>query len=321
MIRWDKRGRIFVPDGSMPWMKTHAAVPVADRIEDDALRILFAGRDEANRSRIGWIDVDSLDPGTILGVSDEPLLELGERGTFDDSGVMPSCVVSCGSLRYLYYIGWNTRVAVPYHVSIGLAISRDGGRTFRRYSAGPLLDRDKDDPFFVSNPCVLREGDLWRMWYISCTGWDEANGHPEPMYYVKYAESDDGLSWRRAEVVCIDYDAFTRAIGRPWVVDFGDRYGMWFSYRGLRDYRTDPVASYRVGYAESPDGLAWERRPDAAGLERSESGWDSVMVAYTNVVHMAGRLLCFYNGNGFGRSGFGYAIGIDEGSETKGAGA
>jgi hypothetical protein len=302
-------------------MRTHAAVPVAGRIDDDTLRILFAGRDESNRSRIGWVDVNPLDPGGILGVGDEPLLELGARGTFDDSGMMPSCVVSCGSLTYLYYIGWNTRITVPYHVSIGLAISRDGGRTFRRYSPGPLLDRDKDEPFFVSNPCVLREEGRWRMWYISCTGWDEVNGRAEPMYHVKYAESDDGISWRRAGVVCIDYDAFTRAIGRPWVVELGGRYGMWFSYRGLSDYRSDPVSSYRVGYAESADGLVWERQPDAVGLERSEGGWDSVMVAYTNVVRVAGRLLCFYNGNGFGRSGFGYAVGIDDGSEGNGVAA
>jgi hypothetical protein len=283
-------------------------VPVAHRLDTDTLRVLFGARDEANRSRIGWIDVNPVDPANILRVGDEPLMELGERGTFDDSGMMPSCAVAFRGLVYLYYIGWNTRVTVPYHVSIGLAISRDGGRTFRRHSPGPLLDRDKDDPFFVSNPCVVREGDLWRMWYISSTGWGEVNGHPEPMYRVKYAESDDGICWRRTGVVCIDYDPFTRAIGRPWVVRLGDRYGMWFSYRGVRDYRTDPAMSYRIGYAESADGIAWERLTDPVGLDRSADGWDSAMVAYTDVVRVAGRLLCFYNGNGFGSSGVGYAV-------------
>jgi hypothetical protein len=131
------------------------------------------------------------------------------------------------------------------------------------------------------------------------------------MYHVKYAESDDGISWRRTGLVCIDYDAFTRAIGRPWVVRLEDRYGMWFSYRGLVDYRTDPGTSYRIGYAESPDGLEWERKAAPEGLVRSSDGWDSVMVAYTQVVRVAGRLLCFYNGNGFGKSGIGYAIGVD----------
>ena len=150
------------------------------------------------------------------------------------------------------------------------------------------------------------------MWYSSCTGWTEVHGRPEPMYHVKYAESEDGIRWRRTGIVCIDYDESTQAIGRPWVVNLGEVYGMWFSYRGLVDYRTDPRTSYRIGYAESPDGLRWERKPDPAGLGRSEEGWDSVMVAYTNVVRVNDSWLCFYNGNGFGQSGFGYAVGMPD---------
>lgn len=308
MIRWEKRGRIFVPDGCIPWMRSHATLPVAHRLNDSVLRIHFAGRDDQNLARIGWLDVDPHDPVRLLDVSREPLLTLGERGTFDDNGMMPSCVVSSDSATYMYYIGWNPQVTVSYRLSIGLAVSEDDGQTYRRFSAGPLLDRDREEPFFNTAPCVIREENQWRMWYVSCTGWDEVHGHPEPMYHVKYAESDDGLSWRRTGIVCIDYDTFTRAIGRPWVVRLVDRYGMWFSYRGLVDYRTDPRASYRVGYAESRDGLSWERQPDPSGLERSEDDWDSVMVAYTQILSIRGQWYCFYNGNGFGQSGFGYAV-------------
>ena len=66
MVRWEKRGRIFVPDGSIPWMRTHAALPVAVPSRDATLRIFFAARDDEDRSRIGWIDADPDDPGTIL---------------------------------------------------------------------------------------------------------------------------------------------------------------------------------------------------------------------------------------------------------------
>jgi hypothetical protein len=312
MVRWEKCGRIFVPDGSIPWMRTHATLPVAVPLDGAILRILFAGRDEANRSRIGWIDVDARDPGTVLGISKEPVLPLGERGTFDDNGMTPSVVVQHGPLTYMYYIGWNPQVTVSYRLSIGLAVSEDGGRTYRRYSRGPLLDRDRDEPFFNTAPCVIREGDHWRMWYVSCTRWEEVHGHPEPMYHVKYADSQDGISWRRTGIVCLDYDAVTQAIGRPWVVNLGDRYGMWFSYRGLVDYRTDSRSSYRVGYAESRDGLQWERMSDPVGLARSTDGWDSVMLAYAQVLPIRGQLHCFYNGNGFGRSGFGYAVSVDD---------
>jgi hypothetical protein len=117
-----------------------------------------------------------------------------------------------------------------------------------------MLDRDRDEPFFNTAPCVVRDGEQWLMWYVSFTGWDEIHGHPEPMSNVKYAGSDDGVHWRRTGIVCVDYDADAQAIGRPWVVRLEDRYGMWFSYRGPVDYRTDPKTSYRVGYAEDSDG-------------------------------------------------------------------
>jgi hypothetical protein len=317
MVRWEKRGRIFIPDGQTPWMRTHAQVPVADLLDETTLRIYVASRDDQNRSRIGWVDVDPYDPARVLDVSSEPLLDLGERGTFDDNGMMPSCIVPAQGRKYMYYMGWNPQVTVSYRVSIGLAVSDDHGRTYSRYSSGPLLDRDLNEPFFCSSPCVLRQQSRWHMWYLSCTGWDEVHGHPEPMYHIKYAGSDDGINWRRDGIVCIDYDSSAQAIARPWVERQGDRYRMWFSYRGLSDYRTDPRTGYRIGYAESSDGLTWERRPDPAGLERSADGWDSVMVAYTNVVRLPSRVYCFYNGNGFGQSGLGYAVGLDEKAEAR----
>jgi hypothetical protein len=292
-------------------MRSHASLPVVDQLDGEWLRVFFACRDDENRSRIFSIDVDASDPWRVLRTAYEPLLPLGERGTFDDNGMMASCVVSAHCRKYLYYIGWNPQVTVSYRLAIGLAVSEDGGQTYHRYSCGPLLDRDREEPFFNTAPCVLRERDRWRMWYSSCTGWTDVNGRAEPMYNVKYAESPDGISWRRTGVVCLECDPSMQAIGRPWVVHLGDRFRMWFSYRGLVNYRTDPQASYRIGYAESRDGLRWDRKPDPVGLERSDEGWDSVMMAYTCVFTRSGQLYCVHNGNGFGQTGIGLAVAVN----------
>jgi hypothetical protein len=289
-------------------MRTHATLPVVDQLDEETLRVYFACRDDENRSRIAGIDLAASDPLRVLRTIPEPLLPLGQRGTFDDNGMTPCCIVADGQLRYLYYIGWNPQVAVSYRLAIGLAVSEDGGHTYRGYSPGPLLDRDRDEPFFNTTPCVVLDRDRWRMWYSSCTGWTEVDGRAEPMYHVKYAESEDGIRWKRTGTVCIDYDTSTQAIARPWVVRFGKHYVMWFSYRGIADYRTDPRTSYRIGLAESRDGLHWDRKPDPAGLERSTEGWDSIMMAYTCILSVRDSWLCFYNGNGFGHSGFGYAV-------------
>jgi hypothetical protein len=85
-------------------------------------------------------------------------------------------------------------------------------------------------------------------------------------------------------------------------------YKMWYATRQGQDYREDKTQSYRIGYAESADGIGWRRLDEQAGIDVSENGWDSEMVEYPCVIAPNGRKYLFYNGNGFGRSGIGYAV-------------
>ena len=305
---WIKKGVIFAPDHNFDWMVSHASVPVVDEIRQGVLRIYFGTRDANGRSQTSYIEVEAIRPENVLYIHNQPVLTLGRPGTFDDSGVMPSWIVNYRSEKYLYYIGWNVSVTVPYHLAIGLAISTTGNGAFQRVSEGPILDRSVGEAFFNTAPCVLREDDRWRMWYVSCTEWDITNRPPEPRYHVKYAESVDGVVWQKANLVCLDYDEESGAIGRPCVYKEGNVYKMLFSYRGVRDYRTDPTQSYRLGYAESEDGLTWSRRNDKVGIERSASGWDSDMMEYCYYYRYEDRSYLFYNGNGFGKTGIGYAV-------------
>ena len=307
-MKWIKKGVIFAPDHNYDWMVSHASVPVVDAVRDGVLRVYFGTRDQNGRSQTSYIDVAPTSPENILYVHDKAILPLGKPGTFDDSGIMPSWVVSQGKKKYLYYIGWNPQVAVTYRQAIGLAVSDDNGQNFQKTSEGPILDRSNDEPFFNTAPCVLHDNDVWRMWYVSCTGWEMFEERPEPRYHVKYAESSDGITWRRTNRVCIAYDERTGAIGRPCVYRDGDVYKMLYSYRGMHDYRTERSQSYRLGYAESRDGLTWSRRDDDVGIERSETGWDSEMMEYCYYYRYQNRSYLFYNGNGFGKTGIGYAL-------------
>jgi hypothetical protein len=306
-VRWIKRGRIFHVDGESWWMSHHAAVPVPD-VVGERLRIYFAPRDEEGRSRTALVEVDAANPSIVHAVHDEPILDLGALGTFDDSGVMPSCIVEADDGKYLYYTGWNQGTTVPYRNAIGVAVSSDGGLTFERAYEGPLVDRSRDEPFFTATPFVLREGDRWRMWYASSTGWVVVEGRPEPLYVIKYAESDDGLVWRRDNLTCIEPKQPEEANARPWVIGEAGWYRMWFCYRGSRGYREDRRMSYRIGYAESADGITWERKDDEAGIDVSDEGWDSTMVEYPSVYEYGGTLHLLYNGDGFGTTGIGHAI-------------
>lgn len=308
-MNWEKKGLIFTPDQNHDWMTSHAQVPLVDRVNDNLLRIYFGTRDERNRTVTTYIEVDANDPARVTYVHNQPVLGLGELGCFDDCGAMPSWIVDRGPDKYLYYTGWNTSTTVPYRNSIGLALSKDGGKTFCRVYDGPILDRTAREPHLCAVPCVLIEDGRWRMWYLSGMGWEVFNDKPEPRYHIKYAESADGIDWDRKGVVCIDFESKAEAgIVRPSIIKEAGVYRMWYSYRGLENYRTDKSNSYRIGYAESPDGIAWTRKDEDLGLDVSPSGWDSEMVAYPCVFAHRQKKYMFYNGNGFGRSGLGYAV-------------
>jgi predicted GH43/DUF377 family glycosyl hydrolase len=307
-MTWRKLGRIFCPSGESDWMASHATLPIPYRLDEERLRIYFGTRDRKGRSHTAYVDVLQESPQTIVEVAKEPLLAPGALGEFDDCGAMPSWICEVGDDLWLYYIGWNVRSTIPYHNSIGLAISRDGGQSFERFAAGPLLDRTYKEPHFCAAPCVIIEDGLWRMWYLSCTEWVMCKGRAEPRYHIKYCESSNGIDWKREGVVAIDYKSPQEAgLVRACVRKHGDGYRMWFSYRQLEDYRTNPRKSYRIGYAESGDGVSWVRKDEEAGIDVSESGWDSEMIEYPYVFRQNDNYLLLYNGNAFGRSGFGLA--------------
>jgi predicted GH43/DUF377 family glycosyl hydrolase len=310
-MRWVKKGLIFTVQGQYEWMAHHAAAPVADKVNDEVLRIYFAPRDKQGRSHAAFIEVELDNPQNVLYVHDQPVLSPGKLGAFDDSGVVTSCIVNREGKKYLYYAGYNQTVTVPYRNALGVASSDDGGLTFHRISDGPVVDRSPCDPYFIATAFTMFDEDRWKLWYASSTGWSIISGRPEPQYQIKYAESQDGINWTREGVVCIEYKSEGEANVRPYVLKENGLYRMWYCYRGSINYRTDKSQSYRIGYAESDNGLRWSRRDEEVGIDRSEEGWDSQMIEYPCLYEHKGRKFMLYNGNGFGETGFGYAI-LDE---------
>lgn len=309
-MNWTKKELIYKPSGKLNWSMSHAQVPVADLdVEKETIKVFFSTRNQHNQSLPGYIIISANNPSKILDISNKPILNLGELGTFDDCGVMPSWLVSQGNKKYLYYIGWNVRNTIAYHNSVGLAISDDGGENFKKFSNGPLWDRDYKEPHYSGTSCVLIDNGIWKNWYLSCTEWRIIKGKSEPRYHIKYAESKDGIHWERKGVIAIDYkDKYEAGIVKASVIKENGHYKMWYSYRNFTDYRTNKTNSYRIGYAESSNGINWERLDHLSGIERSESGWDSKMIEYPHVIKYKNQLIMFYNGNGFGKSGIGYAV-------------
>ena len=305
---WVKQGLIFtVDEHPARWALSHACVPTA-LVSGDKIRIYFAPRNEKGQSIPTFFEVAADDPTRLTYVHPEPVMSLGELGTFDDGGIMPCCIIPHDGLLYLYYVGWNPSVSVDYRNAVGLAISRDGGLSFRRPFMGAIVDRSMEEPFFTASPWVMKASDRWHMWYASGTGFLRIDDRVEPLYLIHYAASDDGIRWNRSGRVCIHPLHPEEANARATVIrDEDGTYHMWFCYRGSRDFR-DGKDAYRIGYARSEDAVSWIREDEKAGIAYSDEGWDSKMQAYPCVIEYEGRRYLFYNGNGFGATGIGYAV-------------
>ena len=305
MQNWKKLGLLYNASGERPWMMTHAMMPVLDKIGNDRARIYFSARDERNRSQGAYIETDLNDPFSIQEVSAEPVLKLGQLGAFDDSGIMPTSIVNFEGRKYMYYNGWTLGRNVPFFSFNGVAVSSDGGKTFGKISRGPAVLYSNDiDPYSTFAPFVIIDEGKWKMWYVSLIKWVEEGSMLKHYYNIRYAESENGIEWDRRGHVCIDFaNEHEYAIARPFVLKEDGMYKMWYSVRESVKAKT-----YRIGYAESPDGKNWKRMDDEVGLDVSDDGWDSEMIEYGFIYDHGGKRFMLYNGNSFGKTGVGLAV-------------
>jgi hypothetical protein len=304
-MKWKKLGQIFSPNLDNHWMKSHASVPFVGSMEGSIAKIYFSSRNKYQQSSVGYLMFD-LEKLSVLEVGQNPCLTKGELGGFDDSGVMGSCMVKTTSALRMYYIGWNLGVTVPFRNSIGVAESYDNGQTFEKLFKGPIIDRNINEQHFVASNCVIIDNNIFKIWYLSCTEWvKDKDGNIRHKYHIKYAESLDGIHWNRRGLVAIDYkDQYEYAISVPRVIKEGDsKFKMWFSARGSKGINT-----YRICYAESFDGIQWIRKDEEVGIDISDKGWDSQMIEYPFVFDYSGARFLLYNGNDYGKTGFGLAV-------------
>lgn len=303
-VTWRKLGKVYSASGSSSWAYSHAYCPTPWLSgENDRIRVFCAFLDRDKVGRCGWVDVDAKNPLHVLGVSERPALDVGVAGAFDEHGVTPLSVVELpdGKLR-LYYAGWQRGVGVRYFLFVGVAESQNGGTSFTRASEVPVLDRSDGELCFRTGCFVQRDSGTWHMWYAAGSDWYLAGSTALPRYDLRYVSSPDGLEWPHQGEVCLVPLASELGFGRPYVLREGDWYRMWYSRRALS-------GSYQLGYAESRDGLAWQRRDADAGIDLGEPGtWDSEMLGLSSIVVTPNATYLLYNGNGYGATGFGIAL-------------
>ena len=301
-MRWKKLGLVYCPTGEMDWAVSHAFIPTPWLLNDKTLRLFCAFLSADKVGRIGFVDLDPSDPLRILRISKSPVLDIGQDGTFDDNGVTPMCIVESKGKLYLYYTGWQIGTKVRYYLFTGLAVSDNGGETFTRCSQVPILDRCDNELFVRTAVHVHYCKSNWRMWYIGGERWITHGKKLVPSYNMRYVESVDGLNWPKHSTVCLDLSTEDEyGFGRPFVLRKNGKYQMWYSIRSLSK-------GYRLGYAESEDGLQWVRKDELIGIDVSPTGWDSEMICFACIQPTRYGTYMFYNGNNYGETGFGVAV-------------
>ena len=306
---WKKIGRIFCADHNSEFMETGGRAPVALHIRDDLFRVYFGSYDAKMRGKIYSLDFDLRDPRKVKNLVTKPIIDKGDVGFYDDNGIIPSSILTHSNRIYLYTIGFSLKNKIIFDAATGLAISMDNGKTFKKY-LGPVIDRTIYDPCFAASPCVIFDDDIFKMWYVSCDYWEKLEKNKYKHFYnIKYKESIDGIHWNIKSSNAINYEnRYEYAISRPSVIKDGANYKMWYSYREQQNVKT-----YRIGYAESIDGLNWTRKDSLMkNFDVSTEGWDSEMICYPFVFEHKGIRYMLYNGNGYGKTGFGLAVMEDD---------
>ena len=313
-MKWRKIDKIFdpaahtLPAGCIGFAQSPQTLVLKDRV-----RVYFSTRARDNLgkylSHVSFVDFDR-EMKAILQVSSRSVIDLGGLGCFDEHGIFPMHVVADGKRVLAYTTGWNRKVSVSADAAIGLAISHDGGLSFERYGAGPVMSATLHEPFLVADAFVLKRSGQFHMWYIYGTQWKKfaEDQAPDRIYKIAYASSSDGICWHRdGNLIIADRLNADECQALPTVIEIDGRFHMYFCYREAYGFRSDSRRAYRLGYAYSDDMKHWRRDDAEAGIDVSLDGWDSLMQCYPHVFRVEDRVYMLYNGNEFGRAGFGLA--------------
>lgn len=313
-MKWTKLGQIFdptehpLPNGCFGYAQSPQTL-----IFNDFVRVYFStrSRDEGGKflSHVAFVDFDKKFR-KVLRVSDKEVIPLGELGCFDEHGIFPFNVVCSGGRILAYTTGWNRRASVSTDAAIGLAISHDAGQTFQKVGSGPVLAASLHEPFLVGDAFVRIFEGTYHMWYIHGTKWitHTPGEPPDRIYKIAHATSIDGVAWQReGRKIIADRLNAEECQALPTVIKVNNRYHMFFCYRESHDFRKNRSRAYRIGYAFSDDLLNWTRDDANVGIDVSDGEWDSDMQCYPHVFEVDGEVYMMYNGNEFGRFGFGLA--------------
>ena len=291
-MNWVKLGQIYQVNNNNPYLLTHASNPLASHLKDDIFRIYYNGRDKNNKSSVSYVDINII-TRNIINDPKTPILTYGPDNSFYSHGISIGNIFNQKRKSYIGFMGWQIRGKNHWRGDIGKFEIKDNEAS----TPSLLLESNPEDPISLSYPYIMFKDGIYKMWYGSTVDWVSKNG--EMIHVIKYATSLDGNIWD-LKGKCISLEiGVEQAFSRPTVKKINNSYHMWYSYR------SGDGTPYRIGHAESLDGENWKKT--LSKITISKSGWDSEMVCYPFVFEHKNEIYMLYNGNQYGKEGFGLA--------------
>ena len=204
-MKWNKLGLVYAPPKKGVYDQFYAMMPTPVLLPGtDIIRVYFGMTDANIYGRTFFVDVNANNPKKIIHISNTIVLDLGKPGTFDDSGAVPSSIISVSKEQYLYYVGFQRVQQVPYMLFSGLATSTNW-ENFTRYSESPIIERSKLNIYSNAAPFVLfdKEENLYKMWFWVGKEWIKNNEKPYIKAEIHYSDSSDGINWNYTGICCI----------------------------------------------------------------------------------------------------------------------
>ena len=145
-----------------PWDTDEAMHPCV--IYEDNLFKMFYNGYGGNTQRILY--AYSSNGTNWTGYTTHPMLEPGTSGSWDDWELGPLSILHDADNYHMWYTGWDDSTSTAT-IQIGYAASSNG-LSWTRGSAQPVLSPGNPgdwDDMAVAIPNVIREGNLYKMWY------------------------------------------------------------------------------------------------------------------------------------------------------------
>lgn len=300
-MAWRRKGKICGNDTwNLEWHKLNTQLPISYLINSNKLRLFITLCDSKNRGRLGFVDVNPDNPSEIIDYSQNPLLDLGKQGYFDENGVVSTALLEDNGKLYMYYCGFQKHVNYPYSSLAGVAVSTDGGQSFARVKETPLLERKDGEMFIRTGVGIYKYDDVYRLYYASGNEWIPVNDKLVPKYSFRYIDSDSPICFDgdSKKLFPLENDEF--GMTSPQIFKMNTRYGMVYSLRTISK-------GYHMGYAASQDGINFYRDDEVMNFERPSGEFDSEMICYGKCYKHGDRIYLFYSGNHYGMDGIGWA--------------